>query len=128
MYCFSSHTLRLRLYCLFSVLSPLLKGRKFRLADLKGRPEDREIVDKYVSTFQEGFFNLPTDTRERLPLTDDASAQFMNMFSSVLIRYTDRDAFATVPWRGPAAGSIRASHRTVPVRYAGLWRGVSRVL
>ena len=47
-------------------------------------------------------------TGVRLPQTDDASAQFMNAFSSVLIRYTDRGVLATAPWRGAAMGSIRA--------------------
>lgn len=37
------------------------EGRAFEPSvDFDCTDEDREIVDKYVSTFQEGFFNLPT--------------------------------------------------------------------
>ena len=45
---------------------------------------------------------------DKLPQTDDASAQFMNAFSSVLIGYTNRGILATAPWRGPAVGSFSA--------------------
>ena len=48
------------------------------------------------------------DNPDKLPQTDDASAQFMNVFSSVLIGYTNRGVLTTAPWRGTAVGSIQA--------------------
>ena len=65
-------------------------------------------LDMIAEDLQSAAVALLADNPDRLPQTDDASAQFMNAFSAVLIRYTDRGILATAPWRGPSAGSIRA--------------------
>ena len=57
---------------------------------------------------QNAAVSLLAENPDKLPQTDDASAQFMNAFSSVLAGYTSRGILATMQWRGPAAGSIQA--------------------
>jgi hypothetical protein len=51
---------------------------------------------------------LLAENPDRLPQTDDASAQFMNVFSSILAGYTARGVLATAAWHGSAVGSIQA--------------------
>ena len=104
-------------------------------------------LDMIASDLQNAAVSLLADNPDRLPQTDDASAQFMNAFSSVLIRYTDRGVLATAPWRGAAVGSIqagdyiengfalwadsydtqsdedRAAHRAVPIQCALILAG-----
>lgn len=53
---------------------------------------------------QNAAVSLLAENPDKLPQTDDASAQFMNAFSSVLIGYTNRGILATAPWRGAAVG------------------------
>ncbi len=65
-------------------------------------------LDMIAGDLQNAAVSLLAENPDRLPQTDDASAQFMNAFSSVLIGYTNRGILATAPWRGPAAGSIQA--------------------
>ena len=79
---------------------------------------------------------------DKLPQTDDASAQFITAFSSILAGYTARGVLATAPWRGAAVGSLspgdylengfalwadsydnqseadRAAHKAVPIQAA----------
>ena len=50
---------------------------------------------------------LIADNPDKLPQTDDATAQFINRFSSILIGYTDRGILASAPWRGPDTGPLR---------------------
>ena len=65
-------------------------------------------LDMIAQDLQNAAVSLLAENPDKLPQTDDASAQFMNAFSSVLIGYTNRGILATAPWRGPAAGSIQA--------------------
>ena len=65
-------------------------------------------LDMIAESLQDAAVSLLAENPDRLPQTDDASAQFMNAFSAVLIGYTNRGILATAPWRGPAAGSFRA--------------------
>ena len=100
---------------------------------------------------QNAAVSLLADNPDKMPQTDDASAQFMNAFSSVLIGYTNRGILATAKWRGTAVGRIstgdyiengfalwadsydnqseadRAAHRAVPIQWranAGRFAGI----
>ena len=65
-------------------------------------------LDMIAEDLQNAAVSLLAENPDRLPQTDDASAQFMNAFSAILIGYTNRGILATVPWRGPAAGNLQA--------------------
>ena len=65
-------------------------------------------LDRIAEDLQNAAVSLLAENPDRLPQTDDASAQFMNAFSSVLIGYTNRGVLATSVWRGAGVGSIRA--------------------
>ena len=43
----------------------------------------------------------------KLPQTDDSTAMFINSFSGILARYTDRNVLSSASWRGPAVGSLQ---------------------
>ncbi len=65
-------------------------------------------LDMIAEDLQNAAVSLLAENPDRLPQTDDASAQFMNAFSSILIGYTNRGILATSPWRGSAVGSMQA--------------------
>ncbi len=65
-------------------------------------------LDMIAEDLQNAAVSLLAENPDKLPQTDDASAQFMNAFSSVLIGYTNRGILATAPWRGSAVGSFSA--------------------
>ena len=65
-------------------------------------------LDMIAEDLQNAAVSLLAENPDRLPQTDDASAQFMTAFSSVLIGYTNRGILATTPWRGATVGSISA--------------------
>ena len=65
-------------------------------------------LDMIAEDLQNAAVSLLADNPDKLPQTDDASAQFMNAFSSVLIGYTNRGILATAKWRGAGAGRISA--------------------
>ena len=73
-------------------------------------PDTRTVLylDMIAEDLQNAAVSLLAENPDRLPQTDDASAQFMNAFSSVLIGYTNRGILATAPWRGAAVGSFSA--------------------
>ena len=99
-------------------------------------------LDMIAESLQNAAVALLAENPDKLPQTDDASAQFMNAFSSVLIGYTNRGILASAPWRGPAVGRIqpgdyiengfalwadsydnqseadRAAHKAVPIQCA----------
>ena len=64
-------------------------------------------LDMIAESLQNAAVSLLAENPDKLPQTDDASAQFMNAFSSVLASYTSRGILATMKWRGTAVGSIR---------------------
>ena len=64
-------------------------------------------LDMIAEDLRNAAVSLLAENPDRLPQTDDASAQFMNAFSSILIRYTNRGILATAKWDRPAAGNIR---------------------
>ncbi len=65
-------------------------------------------LDMIAQDLQNAAVTLLAENQDKLPQTDDASAQFMNAFSAVLIGYTNRGVLATAAWRGPAVGSFQA--------------------
>ena len=99
-------------------------------------------LDMIAEDLQNAAFSLLADNPDKLPQTDDASAQFMNAFSSVLIGYTNRGILATAKLRCTAVGRIssgdyiengfalwadsydnqseadRAAHKAVPIQCA----------
>ncbi len=64
-------------------------------------------LDMIAEELQNAAVSLLADNPDKLPQTDDASAQFINAFASVLIGYTSRGILATAKWRGPAVGRIQ---------------------
>ena len=65
-------------------------------------------LDMIAEDLQNAAVSLLAENTDKLPQTDDASAQFMNVFSSILAGYTSRGILATAPWRGAAVGGIQA--------------------
>ncbi len=65
-------------------------------------------LDMIAEDLQNAAVSLLAENPDKLPQTDDASAQFMNAFSSILIGYTNRGVLATAPWRGATVGSFSA--------------------
>ena len=63
-------------------------------------------LDMIAEDLQNAAVTLLADNPDRLPQTDDASAQFMNAFSSVLANYTARGVLATAIWRGNQLGNL----------------------
>ena len=57
-------------------------------------------LDMIAEDLQNAAVSLLADNPDKLPQTDDASAQFMNAFSSILITYPNRGILATARWRG----------------------------
>ena len=63
-------------------------------------------LDMIAEDLQNAAVALLADNPDKLPQTDDASAQFINAFSSILAGYTARGILATAAWRGSAVGRI----------------------
>ena len=64
-------------------------------------------MDKIAKDLQDAAVTLIADNPDKLPQTDDATAQFINRFSSILIGYTNRGILASAVWRGPDTGPLR---------------------
>ena len=99
-------------------------------------------TDKIAEDLQNAAVTLLADNPDKMPQTDDSTAQFINRFSSILMGYTDRGVLASAVWRGADAGPLRngeivengfmfwadsyddqseadrAAHRAVPVQCA----------
>ena len=99
-------------------------------------------VDKIAEDLQNAAVALLAENPDKLPQTDDSTAQFINRFSSILMGYTDRGILASAMWRGMDIGPIvngdvvengfvlwadsyddqpeadRAAHKAVPVQVA----------
>ena len=99
-------------------------------------------VDKIAEDLQNAAVALLAENPDKLPQTDDSTAQFINRFSSILMGYTDRGILASAMWRGMDTGPIvngdvvengfvlwadsyddqpeadRAAHKAVPVQVA----------
>ena len=65
-------------------------------------------LDMIAEDLQNAAVTLLAENPDKLPQTDDASAQFINVFSSILMTYTTRGVLATAAWRGAAVGTLQA--------------------
>ena len=99
-------------------------------------------TDKIAEDLQNAAVTLLAENPDRMPQTDDSTAQFINRFSAILMGYTDRGVLASAAWRGADTGPVRngeviengfllwadsydiqsdadrAAHRAVPVQAA----------
>ncbi len=64
-------------------------------------------IDKIAEDLQNAAVALLAENPDRLPQTDDSTAQFINRFSAVLMGYTDRGILASAAWRGADLGPVR---------------------
>ena len=65
-------------------------------------------LDMIAEDLQNAAVSLLADNPDKLPQTDDTTAQFINVFSSILYGYTTRGILATAKWRGPDISNIQA--------------------
>ena len=99
-------------------------------------------LDMIAEDLQNAAVSLLADNPDKMPQTDDATAQFINVFSSILYGYTTRGILTTAKWRGPDISNIqtgdyvengfalwadsydnqsetdRAAHKAVPIQCA----------
>ena len=52
---------------------------------------------------------LLAENPDKLPQTDDSTAQFINRFSSILMGYTDMNVLASALWRGSDVGPVQCA-------------------
>ncbi len=64
-------------------------------------------VDRIAEDLQNAAVTLLAENPDRMPQTDDATAQFINRFSSVLTDYTNRGVLASAVWRGADTGPVK---------------------
>ena len=64
-------------------------------------------IDRIADDLQNAAVTLLAENPDRMPQTDDSTAQFINRFSSILMGYTDRGILASCLWRGSDAGPVR---------------------
>ena len=125
----------------------LVRGYTHRLLE-KGtaasgaRYDEVLYLDRIADDLQNAAVTLLAENPDRLPQTDDATAQFINRFTAVLTDYSDRGVLAPALWRGAAVGPLapgdpvengfalwadsyddqsdadRAAHKAVPVQCA----------
>ena len=72
-----------------------------------GRYDEVLYVDKIAEDLQNAAVTLLAENPDKLPQTDDSTAQFINRFSSILMGYTDRGILASALWRGADVGPVR---------------------
>ena len=64
-------------------------------------------IDKIGADLQNAAVTLLAENPDKLPQTDDSTAQFINRFSSILMGYTGRGILASSVWRGADIGPVR---------------------
>ena len=64
-------------------------------------------VDKIAEDLQNAAVTLLAENLDKMPQTDDSTAQFINRFSSILMGYTDRGILASSAWRGSDVDPVR---------------------
>ena len=73
-----------------------------------GRRYDEVLyADRIAEDLQNAAVTLLAENPDKLPQTDDSTAQFINRFSSILMGYTDRGILASSVWRGADLGPVR---------------------
>ena len=65
-------------------------------------------LDRIADDLQNAAVTLLAENPDRLPQTDDSTAQFINRFTSILSGYTDRGVLASGIWRGADTGPLHA--------------------
>ncbi|MBR2660580.1 MAG: DUF3383 family protein [Clostridia bacterium] len=99
-------------------------------------------VDKIAEDLQNAAVSMLAENPDKMPQTDDSTAQFINRFSAILMNYTDMGVLASAAWRGSNVGPVhngdiiengfmlwadsydeqpdadRAAHKAVPVQAA----------
>ena len=65
-------------------------------------------VDKIAEDLTNAAVTLLAENPDKLPQTDDSTAQFINRFSAILMGYTDRGILASAAWRGTDTGPVRS--------------------
>ena len=78
-------------------------------------------VDKIAQDLQDAAVALLADNPDKLPQTDDSTAQFMNKFASVLINYTDMGVLTSSEWRGNDVGPL--SNGSIVENGFAMWAG-----
>ncbi len=111
------------------------------------RYDELLYLDEIADSLQNAAVTLLAENPDRLPQTDDSTAQFINRFTSVLMAFTDRGILASGAWRGADTGPLtcgdavengftlwadsyddqsdadRSAHKAVPVNVALLLAG-----
>ena len=64
-------------------------------------------VDKIAEDLQNAAVSLLAENPDKMPQTDDSTAQFINRFSSILMGYTDQGVLASSLWRGSDVGPVK---------------------
>lgn len=72
-----------------------------------GRYDEVLYVDKIAEDLQNAAVTLLAENPDKLPQTDDSTAQFINRFSSILMSYNDRGVLASSLWRGSDVGPVK---------------------
>ena len=99
-------------------------------------------IDKIANDLQNAAVSMLAENTDKMPQTDDSTAQFINRFSSILMNYTGMGVLASAAWRGNDIGPImfgdiiengflmwadsyddqsdadRAAHRAMPIQVA----------
>jgi len=65
-------------------------------------------LDRIAADLQNEAVALLAENPDRLPQTDDASAQFINRFAGILTGYTSMGVLASGAWKGSDAGPLRS--------------------
>ena len=65
-------------------------------------------LDKIADDLQNAAVTLLAENPDRLPQTDDSTAQFINRFTAILSGYTGRGVLASGIWRGADTGPLSA--------------------
>ena len=72
------------------------------------RYDEMLYLDKIADNLQNAAVTLLAENPDRMPQTDDSTAQFINRFTSILSGYTDRGVLASGLWRGADTGPLHA--------------------
>ena len=64
-------------------------------------------VDKIAEDLQNAAVSMLAENPDKMPQTDDSTAQFINRFSSILMNYTDMNVLTSSAWRGADVGPVR---------------------
>ena len=72
------------------------------------RYDEMLYLDKIADDLQNAAVTLLAENPDRMPQTDDSTAQFINRFTSILSGYTDRGVLASGLWRGADTGPLHA--------------------